>query len=493
MYIKYKIEKKQVSEDNGATWYDVYPMETRNGASAGTYNTYSECVSGTPEPPITGDTSQYLTFDIVSGGTIVWKARTANAVKTISYSMDNGTTWTEITSSTAGTSFNVSAGDKVLFKGNNTSYGDINGYDYGSAFSGGTAYYNVYNNIMSLINADNFENLRVLTDNHTFHGLFYASNVINASGLILPATTLVNACYWGLFYNCTSLTTAPALPATTLTGSCYRSMFYNCTGLTTAPALPATTLADYCYQNMFFECHSLTTAPALPATTLANDCYASMFGRCYNLTSAPALPATAMTESCYDSMFSECTSLTSAPALPATTLANRCYSFMFAGCSGLTVAPALPATTLANLCYMRMFQNCTSLTSTPSILPATTLTQNCYDGMFYGCTSLTTAPELPATTLAQYCYANMFENCTSLTSAPVLPAITLVNFCYQGMFAGCTILSYIKCLATDISAPYCTSSWLNNVSSTGTFVKASNVTWPTGTSGIPSGWTVQNA
>ena len=37
----------------------------------------------------------------------------------------------------------------------------------------------------------------------------------------------------------------------TLTGYCYYSMFMDCTSLTTAPELPATTLADYCYNGTF--------------------------------------------------------------------------------------------------------------------------------------------------------------------------------------------------------------------------------------------------
>ena len=62
-----------------------------------------------------------------------------------------------------------------------------------------------------------------------------------------------------LFYDCTSLTTAPDLPATTLAASCYASMFRGCTSLTTAPELPATTLAGSCYQAMFMGCHSLSS------------------------------------------------------------------------------------------------------------------------------------------------------------------------------------------------------------------------------------------
>ena len=118
----------------------------------------------------------------------------------------------------------------------------------------------------------------------------------------------------------------------------------------------------------------------------------------------------------------------------------------------------------------------------------------CFYCMFYGCTALTTAPELPATTLANYCYRYMFRDCTSLTTAPELPATTLTILCYEYMFRGCTKLNYIKMLATNIRAIGCLYNWVNGVANTGTFIKHPNMTsLPTGTSGIPKGWTVQNA
>ena len=47
-------------------------------------------------------------------------------------------------------------------------------------------------------------------------------------------------------------------------------------------------------------------------------------------------------------------------------------------------------------------------------------------------------------------------------------------------------------LATDISALDCLSNWVKNVAATGTFVKNSAATWTrTGTSGVPSGWTIE--
>lgn len=153
--------------------------------------------------------------------------------------------------------------------------------------------------------------------------------------------------------------------------------------------------------------------------------------------------------------------------LPATTVNGNSYSYMFYGCYGLTTAPALPATTLAS---------------------------SCYNSMFGGCTSLTKAPDLPATTLANYCYGNMFWCCYGLTTAPALPATTLAESCYNQMFYQCVKIKYIKCLATDISASNCINNWLKTVSATGTFVKDPSMSsWPTGASGIPSGWTVEDA
>jgi hypothetical protein len=177
-----------------------------------------------------------------------------------------------------------------------------------------------------------------------------------------------------------------------------------------------------------------------------------------------------------------------------TDLTGKDYAlkYLFDSCKKVVNAKdlILPATTLADSCYRSMFQNCTSLTSAPE-LPATTLAKSCYNGMFQNCTSLISAPELPATTLADTCYRGMFQNCTSLTSAPELPATTLANYCYYGMFEGCTSLNNIVMLATDISASNCLSDWVSSVASTGTFVKSAGVEIPTGSSGIPSGWTVE--
>lgn len=168
----------------------------------------------------------------------------------------------------------------------------------------------------------------------------------------------------------------------------------------------------------------------------------------------------------------------------------ECYS-LFSGCTSLTQAPELPATTVNLFSYDSMFYGCTSLTQAPE-LPATNLEQSCYGSMFYGCTSLAQAPALPATTLVTSCYAWMFENCISLTKSPLLPATVLANYCYVRMFKGCTNLNEVRVAATDISASDPTSSWLENVSSSGDFWCDSRTNWTTGISGRPLGWTLHN-
>ena len=342
----------------------------------------------------------YLTFTAKeAGSTITFGWKTGSDVM---YSTDSGNSWSGYT---RGTQIQLDkVGSTVSFKGKN------------------------------------------VTTNYDKH--FTMKGKIEASGSVTSLTdgegnktdvNLSKECYEYMFYECTSLTTAPELPATTLQPYCYAFMFYGCTSLTTAPELPAEQLASICYNSMFSGCTSLTTAPKLPAKQLASFCYEYMFYGCTSLTTAPELPAEQLAESCYEYMLSGCTSLTEAPELKATTLQNACYEYMFSGCTSLTEASELPATTLASFCYASMFSGCTSLTEAPE-LPATTLASFCYASMFSGCTSLTEAPELPATTLASYCYYYMFDKCTGLKETPDLPATNLAEYCYSYMFNGCTEL-----------------------------------------------------
>lgn len=327
-------------------------------------------------------------------------------------------------------------------------------------------------------------------------------------------------CYREMFSGCTSLVNAPELPATVLAHNCYEKMFYGCTSLRNAPDLPAEDISSFsaCYKQMFQGCISLTQAPVISATKTGYQSSMSMFEGCTSLVDVPAIAATELVAECYKTMFKGCTSLVNAPSLPALTMASHCYDSMFEGCTGLVDAPALPATELADYCYYSIFKDCANLVNAPA-LPATAMASSCYSDMFSGCASLEIAPALASTSLAYCCYSNMFSGCSSLKSAPALPATTLAGSCYYGMFKDCVNLEIAPDLLAESLESYCYGSmfwncakldrikclaktlnygtdyyWLYGVASTGTFIKHPEMEdWPSGTDGIPTGWTVANA
>ena len=311
-------------------------------------------------PPPHDYSRDYLTFEALEPTAFSFTATD------LQYSLDNGSTWAILL--VGNSTPQLSTGDKILWKASGLSV------NHGANTFNASGNFNAYGNIMSLLYDDNFIGQTTISQNEAFSSLFKNNtNLIDASNLILPATSLTIWCYAYMFSGCTSLILGPT-------------------------TLPATTIAPRAYNDMFNGCTSLTTAPNISATS---------------------------------------------------------FSIGTGGFTGYY-----------------------------------------FYGMFSGCTSLTTAPSiLQPTTLFEECYAYMFRNCTSLTTAPELPATRLTGSCYWHMFDGCTSLNYVKCLATSglDNVSMNLGLWLNGVASTGTFVKDANTTWPTGTSGIPSGWTVQNA
>ena len=204
---------------------------------------------------------------------------------TLEYSTDKNT-WNTITfdwtsgEHTTELPIKLNTGGKMYFR-NDT--GKFSGSIYRYIKFSSSVSSNVGGDIRTLSNYLNVDNETTVQSN-MFRNLFNSNkNIVDASNLKLPYTTLANYCYQSMFQGCTSLTTAPTLPATTLKEDCYRMMFLGCTSLTTAPTLPAKTLEYSCYNSMFRGCTSLTTAPALPATTLLYRCYSSMFYNCSSL------------------------------------------------------------------------------------------------------------------------------------------------------------------------------------------------------------------
>lgn len=203
----------------------------------------------------------YLTFRVLSDGTIMWNSIGSGQAKTIQYSLNDGA-WQTIVASSA-TTISVETGDVVRFRGTNASYAkDKSNY---SGFEGGTASFDIEGNIMSLVYGSNFVGETALTGTYNFCSIFKLSNCVSAENLVMPAITLTNYCYRAMFSKCTSLVAAPALPATTLSKGCYWYMFEEC-AITNAPDLLAETLVAECYGYMFTGCRSLNSVKCMAIT-----------------------------------------------------------------------------------------------------------------------------------------------------------------------------------------------------------------------------------
>ena len=215
-------------------------------------------------------TATPLTMECLTDGTIVVNMGSGTLSTGMQYAV-NGGAKTKITETTEISG--LKTGDKVQFYGVGTSTTAYGGYPT-VKIAGGTAQVKVYGNIMSLLDETGFATKTELPNSqYVFYGLFYGNDKLtDASGLLLPATTLAQSCYHNMFQGCTALTAAPALPATTLAIRCYQYMFNGCTALTAAPALPATTLAPSCYNNMFSFCYKLASVTCKATNISALDC-----------------------------------------------------------------------------------------------------------------------------------------------------------------------------------------------------------------------------
>ena len=248
----------------------------------------------------------------------------------IEYSFDEGLSWTHYTEP-----FTLKANEEICVRGNRANYANNGGDAYGTP-SGTpifTATKKVYisGNIMSLL-AD--KNNLVAS---AFHGAFSKGSSeavdyidINPNrDLILPITALQTSCYQQMFRNCTSLTKTPTFRVEGTAYRCCYNMFRQCSNLADASGieLPATTLAIDCYRELFRQCGKLETIAQdfLPATTLAQGCYQQMF-QATKIATAPVLPAPTLVKDCYSEMFRSCSSLQNVTCLATNISASNCLS-----------------------------------------------------------------------------------------------------------------------------------------------------------------------
>lgn len=185
---------------------------------------------------------EYLTIEPLESGTL--KVNRFEDNKFIYYSINNGT-WENASTSQTTTSISVSNGDKVRFKSDRRTLTGCR-----SLFSGNTLGFKAYGNVSSISYLDDFSgNTNPISCYEMFRD---CSGLTDASNLILPGTVL-------------ETTTYPA-------NGWYAYMFRDCVSLTTAPELPATSLAERSYYGMFNGCTSLNYIKCLATDISARSC-----------------------------------------------------------------------------------------------------------------------------------------------------------------------------------------------------------------------------
>lgn len=443
-----------------------------------------------------------LTLIAITKGKIILSGR--NSFETVQIQRNDGLI------EQATDNISVQAGDKIRFYAKNYKYKDT-GTTNLTIDSTADCY--VYGNAMSLIYFTDFAGKTEITENYVLQKLFINNTHIKnheTLTILLPATTLSEACYKMMFYGCTGITRAPELPAQTLTKECYNRMFTNCKELNSIKCLALNITAQDCTGNWIENVASIGTFTSSQNNSIwkAKDIYSGIprswiSDPPFEVVNAKEIPLTLEAISTGNitlKNISEYVNLkyskndgekTTAEATIEVNAGDR-VSFFAEG-------PFNEDTTSLNIncssdCYVYgnimslvdpdEFSTKTQLTKANTfyelfrdnthikncavelVLPATTLAASCYHSMFRGCTGITIAPELPAMQLTPTCYGYMFYDCSSLAKVPDLPSTTLASECYVNMFNSCeSLVKAQECLPATTLAEKCYNGMFSHCSS----------------------------
>lgn len=497
--------------------------------------------------------NQYLTTEALESGTITFtipSAVLATRVADVSYRKNKGE-WvtTTNTSSDVVITVNVNADDVVEWKGNATVYAGGGTFESASHW-GGTATFNAYGNLMSMLYADDFRGKTTYpstTARATQH-MFSYSLVIDATNLILAATTCYNQAYMCLFDYCTSLIYPPAiLPALVIKHAMYYNMFRGCTSMTTMPTILAEEIEEnnsLHYAGMFDGCSALqyNTAQTINVGIARQQCCQYMFRNCTSMVNAPNVECTDITSGhnfAFGGMFYGCTHLQTPPErFDFDVVEYGVFDSTFRGCSSLEYAPIINIRNIGSNTYaafINMFYDCTSLIDASGIniyFPEDSEWNgnSTFRDMFYGCTQLKNGPSLhingtlitqSSQTFYRLCYncQNMenhdielnyaidsnatittgatygnyyiFADCKQMSTSPRITRLALRDYEFYRAFDGSTKIRDIYVKFNTNTAGNALNSWIVNVGTlTGIRAvhQAGSLSLPSGSSGVPTNW-----
>lgn len=235
------------------------------------YNGVTVWEKSEPEP--TDYSKVPLTIEIVSPGTLTLQYSRIASKSYLKYSL-NKANYVQIS---ANKTLNVAAGDTISLMGKGAyhiaRHTWPSGWDNGTTNYGlldGTATYNIKGNIASVFFSDidwtdaNTVN-NAFAGNAVYKGLFYKSNIIDASNLYLQDLKLTNsyhAIYNSLFMYSKLLVGNPGIPkmlSCTVTGNVapFGNMYRQCSSVKSVTIYDELAKNAYDFETAFYDCASL--------------------------------------------------------------------------------------------------------------------------------------------------------------------------------------------------------------------------------------------
>ena len=378
---------------------------------------------------------------------------------------------------------------------NLTSAEDIKAYN----LTGSHIFYRMFYNCKKLDTTPIFYKSGSVLE-YEMYQMFYGCSAIKTNLVSLGDITSIGTygCY-GMFRDCTSLTSVGAISATTIgANGCY-GMFRGCTSLKSLTTFAPTKLTSSSLRQMFYGCTKLTDVPSkIVATTGSKNMCQQMFYGCTALQKPPIINSTLMATAydyAFDAMFYNCSSLSTSPFSGKFTAKGSNYTFrdMFYGCRSLldTGRITLSMDSKGTSACQGMFYGCTKLIAGPSIASNTKTFTNEFYQMFYNCTALNKCSfDLSASTLASDCCNYMFAGCTSLVEAPTITSAAFDSYLHgTSMFRGCTKLHHLTLLTSIIQDVFDTGESFLSGNNIGTFIKNPSLKEYDLWAVLPDGWT----
>ena len=220
---------------------------------------------------------------------------------------------------------------------------------------------------------------------------------------------------YGMFYNCSSLTSLDVTHFNTANVTDMRFMFYYCSSLTSLDVTHFNTANVTDMRFMFYYCSSLTSLDVTHFNTAKVTNMRYMFYNCKALTSLDVTHFNTANVTNMSNMFSYCSALTSLDVTNFNTAEVTNMSSMFASCSSLTSLDVTKFNTVNVTNMSKMFYDCVALLSL-DVTNFNTANVTNMSYMFFCCSELTSLYLTNFNTEKVTDMENMFFDCSSLTT-----------------------------------------------------------------------------